>query len=41
MLLLLKIAAWNILAFGALLFLAQLAAHEAGFWIGRRQSVDT
>jgi len=38
MLLLLKIAAWNILAFGALLFLAQLAAHEAGFWIGRRQA---
>jgi hypothetical protein len=38
MILLLKIAAWNILVFGALLFLVQLATHEAGYWIGRRQA---
>ena len=40
MILLLKIAAWNMLAFAALLFLAQLAAHEAGFWIGRRKASE-
>src|SRR3954454_5711781 len=32
-----KIAAWSFFAFGALLFVIQLAAHEVGFWIGRRQ----
>jgi hypothetical protein len=30
------IAAWSILAFGLLLFVVQLAAHEAGSWMGRR-----
>jgi hypothetical protein len=38
MLLLAEIAAWSFLAFGALLFVVQLAAHEVGFWIGRRQA---
>lgn len=31
-----RIAAWSIVAFGALLFLAQLVAHEVGFGAGRR-----
>jgi hypothetical protein len=39
MMLLAKIAAWNLFAFGALLFFVQLAAHEIGFWIGRRRAV--
>src|SRR3954452_5972714 len=38
MMVLAQIAAWSIVAFGALLLIAQLAAHEAGFWIGRRQA---
>lgn len=38
MLLLARIAAWSFLAFGGLLFLAQMAAHEIGFWIGRRKA---
>jgi len=38
MLLLAKIAAWSLFAFGAVLFLAQVAAHEEGLWIGRRQA---
>ena len=33
-----KIAAWSFFAFGALLFVVQLAAHEVGFWIGRWQA---
>jgi hypothetical protein len=33
-----EIAAWSIVAFGALLFLAQLVAHEVGFWVGRRSA---
>ena len=33
-----EIAAWSFLAFGFLLFVVQLAAHEVGFWIGRRQT---
>ena len=37
MMLLANLAAWSFLAFGALLFIVQLAAHEVGFWIGRRQ----
>src|SRR4051812_37601783 len=37
MMLLGQIAAWSFLAFRALLFVTQLAAHEIGFWIGRRQ----
>ncbi|MBS0642035.1 MAG: hypothetical protein JSS43_19390 [Proteobacteria bacterium] len=31
------IAEWSLLAFGALLLLVQLAAHEVGHWIGYRQ----
>jgi hypothetical protein len=38
MMLLAHIAAWSLLAFGALLFIVQLAAHEIGFWIGRRRA---
>ena len=38
MLLLGQIAAWSFLAFGALLLVAQLVAHEVGFLIGRRQA---
>jgi hypothetical protein len=38
MLLLAEIAAWSMLAFGALLFVVQLAAHEVGFLIARRQA---
>ena len=38
MLLLAQIAAWSFLAFGALLLVAQLVAHEVGFLIGRRQA---
>jgi hypothetical protein len=34
-----RIAAWSIVAFGALLFLAQLVAHEVGFWVGRRYAL--
>lgn len=37
MLLLGRIAAWNLFAFGFLLFAVQLAAHEIGHWAGRRQ----
>jgi hypothetical protein len=36
MLTLARIAAWSIVAFGALLFASQLVAHEVGFWVGRR-----
>src|SRR3954469_8457424 len=32
-----KIAAWSFFAFGGILFVAQLGAHEIGFWIGRRR----
>ncbi len=35
-----KIAAWSIVAFGALLFVAQLVAHEFGFWSGRRYASE-
>jgi hypothetical protein len=38
MMLLGHIAAWSLLAFGALLFIVQLVAHEIGFWIGRRRA---
>ena len=38
MMLLGQIAAWSFFAFGALLLIAQLAAHEVGFLIGRRQA---
>lgn len=38
MLLLARIAAWSMFAFGALLFVVQLAAHEIGFLIARRQA---
>ncbi len=37
MLLLARIAAWSMFAFGALLFVVQLAAHEIGFLVARRQ----
>src|SRR4051794_10360489 len=37
MMLLAEIAAWSFFAFGALLFVVQLVAHELGFWMGRRQ----
>ena len=33
--LLAEIAAWSLLAFGFLLFLSQVAAHEVGYWLGR------
>jgi hypothetical protein len=36
--LLARIAIWSIYAFGAILFLTQLAAHEIGFLIGRRNA---
>src|SRR5689334_25258262 len=35
--LLAQVAAWSFWAFGALLFVIQLAVHELGFWIARRQ----
>ncbi len=35
---LVEIAVWSIVAFGAILFVALLVAHEAGYWIGRRQA---
>ena len=38
MMLLGAIAAWSLFAFGALLFAIQLAAHEIGFWLGRRRA---
>jgi hypothetical protein len=38
MMVLAQIAAWNILAFGALLLAALLVAHEIGSWIGRRRA---
>jgi hypothetical protein len=38
MIFILQSAVWSISAFGALLFVVQLAAHEAGYWIGRRQA---
>ncbi len=38
MMLLDQIAAWSMFAFGILLFILQLAAHEVGFLIGRRQA---
>ena len=34
--LLADIAAWSLLAFGFLLFLSQVLAHEIGYWLGRR-----
>lgn len=34
-----RIAVWSVVAFGALLFVAQLAAHEVGFWAGRRYAL--
>ena len=36
--LLAQIAAWSMFTFGTLLFVFQLAAHEIGFLIGRRQA---
>jgi len=36
MMLLAAIAAWNFFAFGAVLFIAQLGAHEVGYVMGRR-----
>lgn len=33
-----RVAMWSMFAFGVLLFVIQLAAHEIGFWIGRRQA---
>ncbi len=36
-----SIAAWSIVAFGALLFIAQLVAHEVGFWSGRRYASES
>ena len=38
MMLLARIAVWSLLGFGVLLFAIQLAAHEVGFWLGRRQA---
>lgn len=38
MMLLARIAAWSIYAFGAILFLAQFAAHEFGFLIAHRRA---
>lgn len=38
MMLLARIAAWSMYAFGAILFLAQFVAHEIGFLIGRRRT---
>jgi len=38
MMLLARIAAWSMYAFGAILFLTQFAAHEIGFLIGRRRT---
>lgn len=38
MMLLARIAAWSIYAFGAILFLAQFAAHEIGFLIAHHRS---
>jgi hypothetical protein len=38
MMLLAAIAASSLLAFGFLLFVVQLVAHEIGFWIGRRRA---
>jgi hypothetical protein len=38
MMLLAAIAAWSLFAFGVLLFVVQLVAHEIGFWIGRRRA---
>jgi hypothetical protein len=38
MMVLAEIAAWSIVAFGALLFAALLGAHEVGAWIGRGQA---
>jgi len=37
MMLLTHLAVWSLVAFAALLFGAQLAAHELGAWIGRRR----
>ena len=39
MTLLAKLALWSMFAFGGLLFVIQLAAHELGSWIGRRAAV--
>jgi hypothetical protein len=36
MTLLVALAAWSVLAFGVLLLLAQMLAHEIGYWMGRR-----
>jgi hypothetical protein len=30
-----EIAAWSLLAFGLLLFVSQVVAHEIGYWLGR------
>lgn len=38
MMLLAEVAAWSMVAFGAILLAAMLAAHEVGAWIGRRQA---
>jgi hypothetical protein len=35
-----NVAAWSIVAFGAILFVAQLVAHEVGFWVGRRYASE-
>ena len=32
------IAAWSVLAFSVLLFVVQVAAHEIGYWVGRRRA---
>ena len=32
------IAAWSVLAFSVLLFVVQVAAHEFGYWVGRRRA---
>jgi hypothetical protein len=38
--LLTAIAAWSVLAFGLLLFLLQLGAHELGYWLGHRRAAQ-
>lgn len=38
MMVLAQIAAWSILAFGALLLAALLVAHEIGWWVGRHRA---
>ncbi|HTI84122.1 MAG TPA: hypothetical protein VL614_27030 [Acetobacteraceae bacterium] len=41
MMLLAEVAVWSIYAFGSILFLAQAASHEIGFFIGRRRAKQT